>query len=174
MKLLIFITFIFQSSQSFAGNDFLYVKKSEKLMIYYKDGVEHTRYKIALGDQPKGHKQQEGDERTPEGIYKITWKKENSQFYRALYINYPNKHDKKNAKDLGVSPGGNIFIHGLPNNMDDWVSNFPKYIQDWIMGSGTKYHYLYNWTDGCIAVTNDEMKELWDLIKLGTYINIEY
>lgn len=143
-------------------------------MIYYKDGKEFRRYRIALGDQPKGHKQEEGDEKTPEGLYKITWKKENSSFHRGLYINYPNKEDKKRAKALGKNPGGNIFIHGLPNNMEDWVSKFPTYLQNWILNSGTKYHYMYNWTDGCIAVTNDEIEELWSLVKIGIHVKIEY
>jgi murein L,D-transpeptidase YafK len=173
-SLSLFFIFSIYCTGLFAGVDFIYVKKSEKYMSLYESGEEMRRYKIALGASPEGHKQQEGDERTPEGLYKIIWKNEASKFHLSLKINYPNKEDKRSARRLGVNPGGDIMIHGLPNNLEAWLDNFPKLLQDWILNGGSQYHYLYNWTDGCIAVTNEEIQEIWALVKTGTPIKIEY
>jgi len=115
------------------------------------------KYQIALGANPKGHKQQEGDERTPEGKYILDYKKSDSSFYKAIHISYPNKNDREKARKLGVSPGGSIMIHGQKNGLG-WLS--------WISQG-------FNWTDGCIAVTNKEMDEIWSLVKVGTVIEIQ-
>lgn len=144
------------------------------MVLYDKQGKEISRYKIALGAEPEGHKVQEGDERTPEGLYKINYKKQDSKFHLALQISYPNKQDKAKAKKLGVDPGGSIMIHGLPNNLEKWLAGYPSYLQNWIMNGGTKYHSLINWTDGCIAVTNNEIEEIWELVDWGTWVKIEY
>lgn len=173
-KFLFLLFFCIYSLGLHADVDFIYVKKSEKYMSLYKSGEEIRRYKIAMGAVPEGHKQQEGDEKTPEGIYEIVWKNKASKFHLSLKINYPNKDDKKRARSLGVSPGGDIMIHGLPNNLEAWLESFPKLLQDWILNGGSQYHYLYNWTDGCIAVTNEEIEEIWELVKPGTPIKIEY
>ena len=114
------------------------------------------KYKIALGENPKGHKVQEGDEKTPEGNYILDYRNDKSSCYKSIHISYPNSQDKANAKKLDVSPGGFIMIHGLHPNI--------KYLG--------KLHNLYNWTDGCIAVTNEEMDEIWANVNNGTAIEI--
>lgn len=136
--------------------DFVFVDKSERRMYLMKKGKVIRSYHIALGDQPKGHKRQEGDEKTPEGVYTLDWKNENSIAHRSIHISYPNKKDKAQAQKRGVSPGGAIMIHGQMNGMGHLAPVMQK----------------RNWTDGCIAVTNDEMDEVMDLVKVGTKIKI--
>jgi len=113
-------------------------------------------YKIALGSQPQGHKTQRGDHRTPEGVYTIDSRNRRSTFHLALHISYPNAADRAQARRRGVSPGGAIMIHGLP---EAFASLGPL-------------HRLSDWTDGCIAVTNEEIEEIWRLVPLGTPIEI--
>jgi len=146
---------------SYAENNIIYadkvlVKKADHKMFLLKDGKPYREYNIALGDAPKGHKQQQGDERTPEGIYTIDYRNPKSAYHLSLHINYPNKKDKESAKRKGVSPGGDIFIHGSPNRFAFLGAVFSK----------------LDWTDGCIAVTNKEIKEIWTLVKNGTPIEI--
>jgi murein L,D-transpeptidase YafK len=142
----------------FAGVDLVWVVKSERKMYLLEDEEIIREYDIALGDNPEGHKQQEGDERTPEGLYVLDYKKEDSIFYRAMHISYPNEEDRENARRLGVSPGGFIMIHGQPNNWG-WFSSVTQNV---------------DWTDGCIALTNEEMDEFMSLVKVGTMIEIEW
>ncbi|MEA1048684.1 L,D-transpeptidase family protein [Lamprobacter modestohalophilus] len=99
--------------------DRVLVKKSERTMELHKDGAVYRTYRISLGDQPRGHKFQEGDERTPEGNYVLDWRNPNSSFYKSIHVSYPNDLDRTVARSLGVSPGGMIMIHGLPN----WLSS---------------------------------------------------
>jgi murein L,D-transpeptidase YafK len=132
------------------------VYKSERTMYLVHDNVRYAQYAISLGDAPIGHKQQEGDERTPEGRYTIDFKNSNSRYHLSLRISYPNEADKAVARELGVSPGGDIFIHGLPNGFGWSPAAF----------SGR------DWTDGCIAVTNKEIDEIWRLVETGTPIEI--
>lgn len=130
------------------------VDKSDRLMILYADGKEIARYtNIHFGDAPVGHKQFEGDEKTPEGRYRISGRNPNSSYHLSLRISYPNAADIAFAKSKGKSPGGDIFIHGQPNG---WVG--PTLNRDW--------------TDGCIAVSNAEIEQLWNLIPDGTPIDI--
>jgi len=139
---------IFLSHFVFADVDLVKVDKSENRM-YLLDGDNIIKeYHVAFGANPKGHKQQEGDEKTPEGIYMLDYKKENSSFYRAMHISYPNETDKENAKKLKVSPGGFIMVHGQRN----WLGWFAPITQQ------------FNWTDGCIALTNSEMDEFMKLV----------
>lgn len=143
---------------AFAGVDLVKIDKSEQKM-YLLDGEKIIKeYDVAFGANPKGHKQQEGDEKTPEGIYTLDYKKEDSTFYRAMHISYPNEADKENAKKKGVSPGGFIMVHGQRN----WLSWFAPITQQW------------NWTNGCIALTNSEMDEFMELVNVGTQIQIEW
>ena len=121
-------------------------------------GTIIKQYHIALGANPNGHKQQEGDEKTPEGEYTLDYKKEDSTFYRAMHISYPNENDKVNAKKLGVSPGGFIMVHGQRNGLG-WLALISQ---------------RFNWTNGCIALTNVEMDEFMELVDVGTEINIEW
>jgi len=137
--------------------DAVLVKKSEKKMYLLKEGKSIKEYKVVFGANPKGHKQKEGDERTPEGKYVIDFKKENSSFYKAVHISYPNEHDKAKARESGLNPGGSIMIHGQKNGLG-WLS----WLSQW-----------FNWTDGCIAITNREMDEIWELINEGTPIEIQ-
>ncbi len=136
--------------------DLVFVDKSDRVLKLMSDGKAIRSYRIALGGSPTGHKQQEGDQRTPVGVYTLDYKNENSIAHRSIHISYPNTADKAYAKKLGVSAGGNIMIHGQMN--------------------GFGYLALFNqrrdWTDGCIAVTNDEMDEIMAAVTLGTPIKI--
>jgi murein L,D-transpeptidase YafK len=136
--------------------DRIIVFKSQRVMKLYKGNQELKYYKIALGGSPKGHKQREGDRKTPEGSYQICGKNPGSRFYKSLRISYPNRQDRKAAAQRSVSPGGHIMIHGLHRTYSH-------------LG---KLHLLSDWTDGCVAVTNDEMDEIWQLVDVGTRIEI--
>ena len=112
-------------------------------------------YRIALGRSP-GAKERQGDNRTPEGKYVIESRNAHSSCHRSLHISYPNAADRSRARRLGVSPGGDIFIHGLPNGYG-------------YIGAA---HRAHDWTYGCIAVSDEEMDELWKLVDVGTTIEI--
>lgn len=136
--------------------DLVLVKKQERRLELIKDEKIIKAYEISLGQNPVGHKTQQGDSRTPEGTYILDWRNPNSKFFLSLHVSYPNDLDKKRAESLGVNPGGAIMIHGRPN-LISWLD------------------FLYNkkdWTDGCIAVTNVAMMEIWNAVKDGTPINI--
>lgn len=136
--------------------DQVVVEKSKRRMYLIKHGVVYQEYRISLGYSPIGHKGKEGDKRTPEGSYMIDYRNPESSFHLSLHINYPSAMDLQLASNNGVSPGGEIFIHGLPNNTKRHPSQF----------SGR------DWTDGCIAITNQEIKQFWALVKDGTPIEI--
>jgi murein L,D-transpeptidase YafK len=112
-------------------------------------------YRVALSSEPVGAKEREGDHKVPEGEYVIDVKNSHSRFHLALHISYPNAVDRQRARRLGVKPGGNIEIHGLG-----------KY--GWVAG----LHRQVDWTDGCIAVTNEEIDEIWPLVPVGTPLEI--
>ena len=136
--------------------DEIVVSKSERKLYLIREGEILRSYDIALGRNPEGHKEREGDQRTPEGTYLIDWRKHNSDFYLALHISYPNDQDLRAARRRGVDPGGMIMIHGLPNE--------PKY---------PRRDYLRSdWTDGCIAVSNAAMIDLWLSVPDQTPITI--
>jgi len=130
-------------------------KKARKLYLYRADKVIKT-YSIALGDEPVGKKECQGDNRTPEGRYTISGRNRNSSYHLSLRISYPNAEDRRNAKKLGCDPGGDIMIHGLPNGKG-WIG---------------KAHTAHDWTLGCIAVTNKEIEEIWKLVPNGTEVVI--
>ena len=136
--------------------DRIVVEKSKRTLTLMDGAKILKTYKVALGGQPVGAKDRQGDHKTPEGIYSVDAKNPKSQFYKALHISYPNQADRANARKLGVSPGGDVEIHGLGAK---W---------GWI---GAK-HRLTDWTDGCIAVTNEEIDEIYPLVKIGTRIEI--
>jgi murein L,D-transpeptidase YafK len=136
--------------------DSVLVKKTERKMYLLSNGNVLKEYDVVFGNNPKGHKQQEGDEKTPEGKYTLDYKKINSSFYKSIHISYPNKEDIATAKAIGVSPGGQIMIHGQKNGFA-WLS--------WL----TQH---FNWTNGCIAVNNSAMEEIWQLVKVGIPIEI--
>ena len=122
-----------------------------------RQGKVLKTYKLALGPEPVGPKQRQGDHKTPEGEYVLDRRNAHSQFYRSIHVSYPSPQDRDRARKLGVSPGGDIYVHGLPNGYA-WL------------GSG---HRLKDWTDGCIAVTNEEMDEIWRAVPDGTPIEIK-
>ena len=136
--------------------DRIVVEKAARTLTLFDRQRPIRTYRIALGPNPVGHKQQEGDGRTPEGKYVIDFRKPDSSFHRALHISYPNPADRRRARRRGVSPGGAIMIHGLPNGL----------------GHIGAAHRLSDWTLGCIAVTNEEIEEIWRLVKDGTEIEI--
>ncbi|MBY0281379.1 MAG: L,D-transpeptidase family protein [Alphaproteobacteria bacterium] len=146
-----------QDKTLFLPADMILIKKNQRKMELYAKGKLIKIYKISLGFSPTDPKQQEGDGKTPEGEYTITSKNPHSQFHLSLKISYPNTADRKNAKAKKVSPGGDIMIHGLGKQFSH-------------LG---KLHTLYDWTLGCIAVTNDEIEEIWKLVKEGTIVKIE-
>jgi len=131
-------------------------KKGRVMELMHANQVIKT-YKIALGGNPTGPKQRQGDHRTPEGSYVIDRRNEHSKFHRSLHVSYPNAADREHARQLGVPPGGDIFIHGLPNGYG------------WIGAA----HRAHDWTDGCIAVTDKEIEEIWNLVDNGTPVEIK-
>jgi murein L,D-transpeptidase YafK len=133
------------------------VEKSAHRMTLLHDGQILNRYDVSLGSAPRGHKQQEGDGRTPEGAYAIDFKNARSRFHLALRISYPNAADRASAQGRGVQPGGDIMIHGLPNGLG------------WLAG----LHLWRDWTDGCIAVTDGQIDEIWPLVDVGTAVDIK-
>jgi murein L,D-transpeptidase YafK len=132
------------------------VYKSQRKMDLMSNGKVIGTYRIALGGSPVGPKARQGDHRTPEGIYRIDSRNANSRYHLALHISYPDAADRERARKLGVAPGGDIMIHGLPE----------RYA---FLGS---LHTKYDWTDGCIAVTNAEIEEIWKLVPVGTVVEI--
>lgn len=129
-------------------------KKAKKMKVYHQNKLIQV-YKIALGFSPKGHKLQAGDGKTPEGKYQIIAKNPKSRFHLSLKISYPNAQDKIKAYHAGVSPGGDIMIHGIGKN--GWLGSL---------------HTKSDWTLGCIAVTNEEIAELYHATSVGTLVEI--
>jgi murein L,D-transpeptidase YafK len=130
-------------------------KSTRTLKLLAGDEIYRT-YFVALGGAPEGAKVQEGDLRTPEGVYSIVARQPRSTFYRGLLISYPNADDIARAEALGVDPGGEIMIHGLRNGYE-WMG---------------ERHRRQDWTEGCIAVTNQEIDEIWQLVDIGTPVEI--
>ena len=136
--------------------DKVLIEKKERRLTLLSKGEVIKTYKIALGGDPVGPKVMQGDNKTPEGVYTIDSRNNNSEYHLSLHISYPNQIDKKRAKELGVSPGGDIMIHGIKNGLG-WV------------GSS---HAEVDWTKGCIAVTDEEMEEIYRLVPNGTIVVI--
>ena len=155
-----FIIFLFLFSFSlYAQNsiDMIIIKKSQRVLYAVKDDKVIKKYDIAIGKNPIGHKLKEGDKKTPEGYYFIDGKNAKSKFFLSLHTSYPNFHDRRVAEKNNLNPGSHIAIHGLPS-----ISVLSQ--------------YLYNssdWTDGCIALNNKDMEELWNMSEEGTQILIK-
>jgi murein L,D-transpeptidase YafK len=158
LRLLFSVMLLISGVNSYALDkaDSVFVDKSESRLYLMRDGVAFRDYHVAFGANPKGHKQEEGDERTPEGEYTLDYKKEDSAFYKAIHISYPNENDTRRAETRGVNPGGFIMIHGQKNGLG-WLSIISQ---------------RFNWTNGCIAVKNSEMDEIWQSVDAGTPIEI--
>lgn len=133
----------------------LILKKDHVLQLVAAGKVIRT-YKVALGQGGLEPKRREGDGRTPEGRYVIDKRNAASEYHLSLHISYPNDDDRRRAAKLGMPPGGDIMIHGLPNG------------KGWLGPS----HRLYDWTLGCVAVTNEEIEEIWKLVPVGTPVEI--
>lgn len=135
------------------------VYKSERRMDLLDASNRPIRsYRVSLGKNPVGTKERYADYKTPEGRYYISWRNPNSDYHLSLKISYPDKNDLARAKRQGVDPGGDIFIHGMPNG------------QGWKIW---KYSKSRDWTNGCIAVNDDEMNEIWNLVPDNTPIIIK-
>lgn len=143
-----------QSQQPSQIVDRIVVVKSAHTMTLEDNGRVLKTYKVALGGQPAGPKQQQGDHRTPEGEYIVDAKNPHSRFYLALHLSYPNANDRARAQELGVNPGGDVEIHGL-GKAYGWV--------------GARHRWV-DWTDGCVAVTNEEIAEIFKLVPVGTRV----
>jgi len=131
-------------------------KSDYRMELLDKNANVLRTYNIALGSSPTGHKTQEGDERTPEGLYRISGRNPHSSFHLSLRVSYPNEQDIAQARKRGVSPGGDIMIHGVGDGFG-WIGSL---------------HRVLNWTNGCIAVTNYEIEEIWGMVRDGTPIEI--
>lgn len=131
------------------------IKSRHELQLISQNRAVKT-YKVSLGPNTVGHKQCEGDGRTPEGAYAISGRNAKSRFHRSLWISYPNEQDRANAVKHGCSAGGDIMIHGLPNGFG-WLN---------------RGHLIKDWTAGCVAVTNAEIEEIWEAVPDGTPVEI--
>jgi L,D-peptidoglycan transpeptidase YkuD (ErfK/YbiS/YcfS/YnhG family) len=136
--------------------DKVLIEKKERRLTLLSKGEVIKAYKISLGGNPVGPKERQGDNKTPEGTYIIDSRNGHSDYHLSLHISYPNEKDKMRAKELGVSPGGDIMIHGIKNGFS-WVG---------------VSHAGADWTEGCIAVTNEEMEEIYKFVPNGTIVEI--
>ena len=136
--------------------DRILVRKSQRTLSVFLKGREVKTYRVALGAQPVGAKEQEGDMKTPEGLYTIDYRNPHSDYHLALHVSYPGPEDVRRAAARGVSPGCDIMIHGLPNGF----------------GVLDALHHQKDWTAGCIALTDEEIEELWRITPDGVPIEI--
>lgn len=136
--------------------DSVLVVKSERRLYLLADGEVFADYPATFGAQPEGHKEREGDERTPEGHYMLDWKNQHSAFYKSIHVDYPNADDRAAAAIRGEDPGGQIMIHGQRNGYG-WLSPLARF---------------FNWTDGCIALSDSDMDEVWQSVRANTPIEI--
>jgi murein L,D-transpeptidase YafK len=136
--------------------DRVVVFKKERTLQLLSQGRVIKTYKVALGGDPVGAKTRQGDHKTPEGTYVLDSRNARSQFYKSIHVSYPSSHERAAARARGVSPGGDVFVHGLPNGYR------------WVGAS----HRMKDWTDGCIAVTDEEIDEIWAAVADGTPIEI--
>ena len=132
--------------------DRIVILKSARQLTLLRNGKPIRTYRVRLGSNPIGAKEREGDGKTPEGIYRIDSRNGASKYHRALHVSYPNSADAARARRMRVSAGGEVMIHGVPNRWR-WLGFLFPHI---------------NWTAGCIAVTDDEIEEIWRLVPNGT------
>lgn len=137
--------------------DLVRVVKNERRLYLMRDGEVLDSFHVAFGGNPKGHKERQGDQRTPEGRYVLDYKNAGSAYHLSIHVSYPNADDRAHAKKLGFSAGGDIMVHGQPNGKEAFT---------WIT-------QRFNWTDGCIALSNKNMDKVWAAVDVGTPIVIE-
>jgi murein L,D-transpeptidase YafK len=154
---------LFASSSLLADGMFVadkvIIKKSTRMLYLSSGGEIFQKYHVSLGQVPEGAKEVEGDMKTPEGAYRLDWRQHSDQYYKSLHISYPNSKEKARAKSLGSSAGGMIMIHGTPPSWSlspygDWMNVF------------------IDWTQGCIAMSNDDIEEVWEQTQNGTTVVI--
>lgn len=158
VALLLFLLLGYSAAQ---GSDFpiadkVVIEKSKRALHLLKDGKPFRTFKIALGIRPVGHKQHEGDFRTPEGSYRLDLRNPGSDFFLSIRVSYPNAEDARVARTRGLDPGGEIMIHGQPNNPS----------------RSEAYYRTQDWTNGCIAVSNSDMIDIWLMTDHDTPIEI--
>lgn len=137
--------------------DSIVVEKKARRLTLYADGRPMRTYLVALGLNPVGDKVRSGDNRTPEGLFYIDRRNPESRYHLALHISYPGPMHRARAEKLGVEPGGDIMIHGLPNGM----------------GAAGATHRVADWTNGCVALTDQEIEEIWSVVPIGTPVEIK-
>lgn len=162
MKTVLLLAIYLISQSAFAAKNeratIIVVDKSDHLMHVYAKDKKIATFRVGFGVSPVGHKQQEGDKRTPEGRYMLDYKNAKSTFFKSIHISYPNAADRANAKRLGVSPGGDIMIHGQAN--------------DPVVRASIDRYPFPDWTYGCISMKNDDLQRLWDMVAIPTPIHI--
>jgi len=146
----VLLAFVLLAAGTSTAGDFpvadrVVVEKGERKLHLVRDGEAFRSFDIALGMAPEGHKEEEGDSKTPEGVYRLDARNPDSDFFLSIHVSYPNAADRQRAREKGVSPGGAIMIHGQPN--------VPTYSRAFYRSS--------DWTDGCIAVSNSDMIDIW-------------
>jgi murein L,D-transpeptidase YafK len=152
-----FVTSVEFSRSTDKSVDKILIEKKARRLTLLSDNTMVRTYRIALGPHSEGPKICKGDGRTPEGRYVIAGRNQNSHYHRSLQISYPNEIDRASAQKMKCDPGGDIFIHGLPNGYG-WLG---------------KTHALHDWTLGCIAVTDQEIEEIWRLVPNKIVVEIK-
>jgi murein L,D-transpeptidase YafK len=156
ISVLLFLAKPFAAPEAIQNADMVIINKSARTLELKRGNTLLKRYQVSLGRNPIGPKEMEGNNKTPEGKYFIDVHKENSGYHRALHLSYPNDLQKRNAAIRGVEPGGAIMIHGLPNGLG-WLGNLQR---------------QFDWTRGCIALTNAEIEEIYNAVADGTPVII--
>ena len=146
----------FMQASEFPVADRVVIEKGARQLHLMQDGRAFRTFKIALGIRPEGDKKQEGDFKTPEGRYMLDRRNPNSEYFLSIHVSYPNSADRREAAKLGVSPGGAIMIHGQPN----------------APSRSEMYYRTQDWTNGCIAVSNSDMIDIWLMTSENTPIEI--
>ena len=137
--------------------DSIVVEKKAHTLTLFRDGKPMRTYLVALGGKPQGDKLSAGDKRTPEGVFYIDARQPNSRYHLALHISYPDAAHRARSQSAGVQPGGDIMIHGLPNGL----------------GAAGASHRVNDWTNGCVALTDEEIEQLWSAVPIGTPVEIK-
>lgn len=136
--------------------DKILILKGKRSLQVIQHGQVLAQYRVSLGRQPLGPKLSEGDQRTPEGFYRIDWRQPSRHYQLSLHLSYPNERDLARSRELGLPSGGMIMIHGTPQDQD-----YPE-----------EYFHTLDWTDGCIALRNQDMRALWKSVRDGTLVEI--
>ncbi len=137
--------------------DSIVVEKKAHMLTLFRDGKPMRTYLVALGGNPRGDKLSAGDRRTPEGVFYIDSRQPNSRYHLALHISYPDAVHRARSLAAGFQPGGDIMIHGLPNGL----------------GAAGATHRVNDWTNGCVALTDEEIEQIWSAVPIGTPVQIK-